>query len=73
MNNRGLGPLISTLSHMGGWPMIMETDEWNEEEYTWRKVDDNYMRLTGENTFFAVTVEELMGENKMYIHVCIVM
>jgi len=71
MDKRGLGPLITTLSHMGGWPMIMELDEWNEQEYSWQKVDDHYMRLTGENTFHTVNMEEQVGKNGPIMTACV--
>ncbi|XP_039304959.1 endothelin-converting enzyme 1 [Solenopsis invicta] len=53
---QGLQPIINTISRIGGWPMIMEPEEWNEEEYSWQKVDDQYMRLTGSNAFHEVDV-----------------
>lgn len=56
MDKRGLDPLLSTLSRIGGWPMTMDPDEWDEREYDWRKVDDQYMRLTGRNVFHDVYV-----------------
>lgn len=36
--------------------MTMDPDEWDEREYDWRKVDDQYMRLTGRNVFHDVRV-----------------
>lgn len=56
MDKQGLDPLVTTLSRMGGWPMIMDPDEWDEQEYSWQKVDDQYVRLTGINTFHNVHV-----------------
>lgn len=38
--------------------MIMDPDEWDEREYNWLKVDDQYMRLTGRNVFHDVRVYE---------------
>lgn len=58
IERHGLEPLVFTLSRIGGWPLIMEPDEWNEEEYSWQKVDDQYVRLTGRNTFHDVRVIE---------------
>lgn len=54
----GLELIVFTLSRIGGWPMIMEPDEWNEDEYSWQKVDDQYMRLQGRNAFHDVRVVE---------------
>lgn len=58
MEKQGIEPLVSTLSRLGGWPMIMEPDKWNEQKYSWQKVDDQYMRLTGRNSFHDVRVQE---------------
>ncbi|XP_014470512.1 PREDICTED: membrane metallo-endopeptidase-like 1 [Dinoponera quadriceps] len=55
-DKRGLDPLVSTQSRIGGWPMIMDPDEWDEQEYSWQKVDDQYMRLMGRNAFHDVYV-----------------
>lgn len=56
MNKQGLDSLVTTLSRIGGWPMIMDPDEWDEQEYSWQKVDDQYVRLMGTNTFHDVSV-----------------
>ncbi|XP_039304960.1 membrane metallo-endopeptidase-like 1 [Solenopsis invicta] len=59
---QGLQPIINTISRIGGWPMIMEPEEWNEEEYSWQKVDDQYMHLTGSNAFHEVEVWNFASE-----------
>ncbi|KAG7208458.1 hypothetical protein KM043_014684 [Ampulex compressa] len=56
MDEAGLEPILSILSRIGGWPLIMEPDEWDENVYTWQKVDDYYARLTGFNSFHDVHV-----------------
>lgn len=56
MDKQGLDPLVTTISRIGGWPMIMDPDEWDEQEYSWQKVDDKYLRLTGNNVFHDVRV-----------------
>ncbi|XP_012059351.1 PREDICTED: neprilysin-like [Atta cephalotes] len=73
MDSRGLEPLVFTLSRIGGWPMIMEPDEWNEEEYSWQKVDDQYVRLIGKNVFHDVRVNEncTLNECQKTVHVSI--
>lgn len=38
----------------GGWPLIMEEDEWDQKIYKWQNVDDYYARLTGLNSFHDV-------------------
>ncbi|KAL0099287.1 hypothetical protein PUN28_020096 [Cardiocondyla obscurior] len=57
IEKRNLEPLISTLADIGGWPMTMESNEWNEQTNSWQKVDDKYMRLTGRNAFYDVRVK----------------
>ncbi|XP_068979162.1 uncharacterized protein [Bombus flavifrons] len=52
----GLQPLVSTMWRTGGWPLIMEKDEWDQEIYKWQIVDDYYARLTGLNSFHDVQV-----------------
>lgn len=73
MDKQGLGPLIFTLSRIGGWPLIMEPDEWNEEEYSWQKVDDQYVRLTGTNAFHDVRVidDHISNKTRKIVHVLI--
>lgn len=56
LEKRNLEPLISILNQIGGWPLAMNTEEWNEKEYNWQKVDDFYSRLIGENGFFSFEV-----------------
>lgn len=51
---KGLEPLVTTMARIGGWPLIMEDEEWDESEYTWQKVDDYYAALTGFNTFYEL-------------------
>jgi len=68
----GLEPLVFTISRIGGWPLIMEPDEWNEEEYSWQKVDDQYVRLTGKNAFHDVRVVDNYldsNETEKVVHV----
>ncbi|XP_053978634.1 endothelin-converting enzyme homolog [Hylaeus volcanicus] len=50
LEKKGLQPLLLTLWRIGGWPMIMEDDEWNEDLYKWQLVDDYYASLTGLNS-----------------------
>jgi len=72
MDKQGLEPLVFTLSRIGGWPMIMELDEWNEQEYSWQKVDDQYVRLIGRNAFHDVRVIDYgWNESWKVVHVLI--
>lgn len=38
--------------------MIMQLNQWDEQEYSWQKVDDQYMRLMGRNVFYDVHVNK---------------
>lgn len=71
MDRQGLEPLVLTLSRIGGWPIIMDPDEWNEQEYSWQKVDDQYVRLTGRNVFHDVRVTPTWNESRKIINVFI--
>jgi len=65
IEKKGIDPLVSTLSYLGGWPMIMESDKWDEQEYSWQKVDDQYMRLTGRNVFYDVRIQKDSDDSKI--------
>ncbi|XP_011861287.1 PREDICTED: neprilysin-like [Vollenhovia emeryi] len=70
MERQGLEPLVFTMSRIGGWPLIMDPDEWNEQEYSWQKVDDQYVRLTGKNAFHDVRVIEYgWNETSKVVHI----
>lgn len=54
--------------------MIMHPDEWDEEEYSWQKVDDQYTRLMGRNAFHDLRVSEYVSnETGKEVHVHITM
>lgn len=65
IEKQGIDPLVSTLTRLGGWPMIMEPNQWDEQEYSWQKVDEQYMRLTGRNAFYDVRVNKDSGDPKV--------
>ncbi|XP_071645367.1 LOW QUALITY PROTEIN: neprilysin-like [Temnothorax longispinosus] len=70
MEKYGLEPLVFTMSRIGGWPLIMEPDEWNEQEYSWQKVDDQYVRLTGRNAFHDVRVIDYgWNDTRKIVHI----
>ncbi|XP_017889316.1 membrane metallo-endopeptidase-like 1 [Ceratina calcarata] len=53
----GLQPLISTMWRVGGWPLIMEENEWDEKMLMWQNVDDYYALLIGLNSFHDVHID----------------
>ncbi|XP_011861289.1 PREDICTED: neprilysin-like isoform X2 [Vollenhovia emeryi] len=70
IERQGLEPVVFTLSRIGGWPLIMELDEWNEQEYSWQKVDDQYVRLIGRNAFHDVRVFKYgLNETRKVVHI----
>ena len=38
----------------GGWPIAMDEEEWDPEEYTWQRVERYYAYLTGWLAFFEI-------------------
>lgn len=69
---KGLEPLVTTMARIGGWPMIMEPEEWDETEHSWQKVDDYYAILTGYNSLYNIRVINWPFANETYITVCII-
>lgn len=68
----GLEPLVTTMARIGGWPMIMEPEEWDETEHSWQKVDDYYAILTGHNSLYSIEVYASPFENDTYTLVSII-
>ncbi|XP_071875858.1 uncharacterized protein [Bombus fervidus] len=62
IEKRGVEPLLSTLWRHGGWPLIMEEGEWDEEIYNWQIVDDQFARLLGFNAFHDLYYIPLSSE-----------
>ncbi|XP_043510224.1 endothelin-converting enzyme 2-like isoform X1 [Frieseomelitta varia] len=62
IEKRGVEPLLSTLWRHGGWPLIMENEEWNDEIYNWQIVDDQFARLLGFNAFYDLRYASLTFE-----------
>ncbi|XP_076240019.1 uncharacterized protein LOC143182696 [Calliopsis andreniformis] len=56
IEKRGLQPIVSTLWRIGGWPLIMEEDEWDAEIYKWQNVDNYYAHLIGLTSLFDIRV-----------------
>ncbi|XP_054014746.1 membrane metallo-endopeptidase-like 1 [Hylaeus anthracinus] len=46
---RGVEPILSVMWRFGGWPLIMEDGEWDDNIYTWQFVDDSYARVVFTN------------------------
>ncbi|CAK9816371.1 Endothelin-converting enzyme 1 [Anthophora quadrimaculata] len=63
IEKRGVEPILSTLWRHGGWPLIMEDGEWDENIYNWQIVDDQYARLMGFNAFHDLRYSSLSYED----------
>ncbi|XP_043257874.1 neprilysin-2-like isoform X1 [Colletes gigas] len=63
LDKNGLQGIVFTLARAGGWPLIMEEDEWDEQIYKWQQVDDYYARLIGLNSLHDLSVDLLDWEN----------
>lgn len=51
INTHGLRILESVLMHVGGWPMVMNPDEWDEDN-TWQKVEQYFFQLRSSYVFY---------------------
>ncbi|XP_015117495.1 neprilysin-4 isoform X2 [Diachasma alloeum] len=51
---RGLKPLESILMRTGGWPMIMDPEEWYEGEISWQEIEKNYVYINGRFIFVDI-------------------
>ncbi|KAG7206718.1 hypothetical protein KM043_000391 [Ampulex compressa] len=56
MEKRGLEPVVSVLSGIGGWPLISNGANCEKNNYTWQDVDEYYARLTGSNRLHDLRV-----------------
>lgn len=54
MENRGLRPLESILMQVGGWPMTLDREEWNEDDHSWQSIEHEYFHLTGSYVFYKI-------------------
>lgn len=38
--------------HGGGWPMVMDPDEWDPVENTWQRVEQYFFQIGGSYVFY---------------------
>lgn len=43
--------------------MIMDADEWQEDDISWQGIEDHYVRLTGDYTFWKIEPFSIPDEN----------
>ncbi|XP_071868180.1 neprilysin isoform X3 [Bombus fervidus] len=56
MNKRGMEPILFILNEIGGWPIIIGKNKWNDDEQKWQNIDDYYAHLRGSNLLHDVRV-----------------
>ncbi|XP_057332174.1 neprilysin-11-like [Microplitis mediator] len=54
LEKRGLKPIESILMQVGGWPMIIDAEEWDENEHSWERIEHYYFDITGNYTFHSI-------------------
>lgn len=63
IEERGVTPILSKLNEMGGWPVLMASESWNEAEWTWEK-SMTEARVNGFKFNFFITFEMLADETR---------
>ncbi|XP_053595461.1 endothelin-converting enzyme homolog [Microplitis demolitor] len=52
LERRGLDPIESVLMQVGGWPMTIDAEEWDESEHLWQRIEQHYFQITGSYVFY---------------------
>ncbi|XP_057332181.1 neprilysin-1-like [Microplitis mediator] len=52
LEKRGLDPIESVLMQVGGWPMTIDAEEWDETEHPWQRIEQHYFQITGSYVFY---------------------
>ncbi|XP_008546803.1 neprilysin [Microplitis demolitor] len=52
LEKRGLKPIESILMQVGGWPMTIDAEEWDESEHSWQRIEQHYFQITGSYVFY---------------------
>ncbi|XP_051175091.1 neprilysin-like [Leptopilina boulardi] len=64
LEEAGIKPIETILSINGGWPIAMDPQEWDPEEFTWQQIDKFYTRLIFSPAFFSLANgESSFGSN----------
>lgn len=51
----GYEPIAKYMKQAGGWPMIMNSKEWKEEDVPWQKVAQYYAQISGKYSLFTIS------------------
>ncbi|XP_051161375.1 endothelin-converting enzyme 1-like [Leptopilina boulardi] len=54
IEKKGLEPLKKIIDKIGGWPMVMNTTEWEKKEITWQDVVYYYVDIVGGYGLFTI-------------------
>ncbi|XP_051164803.1 endothelin-converting enzyme 1-like [Leptopilina boulardi] len=54
IKKKGLEPLKKIIDKIGGWPMVMNTTEWEKKEITWQDVVYYYVDIVGGYGLFTI-------------------
>ncbi|XP_025160122.1 endothelin-converting enzyme 1-like isoform X3 [Harpegnathos saltator] len=57
IEKEGLEPMMTMLDATGGWPIIMENEGTNLENYTWQDIDNAYIPIFGFSSFVDISYE----------------
>ncbi|KAJ8664822.1 hypothetical protein QAD02_006484 [Eretmocerus hayati] len=52
----GLEPVENILVSLGGWPIMTNTEDWNDENNEWQKIDQYFMKFGEMSTFYNIHV-----------------
>ncbi|KAH0560736.1 neprilysin-1-like [Cotesia glomerata] len=61
LNRRGIKTLESILMRVGGWPITLDSEEWDEDAYNWEKIDNYYFQLTSSHIFYQFNIFPYVG------------
>ncbi|KAK0169102.1 hypothetical protein PV327_002848 [Microctonus hyperodae] len=56
LEKRGILPMEAILLQVGGWPMTLDPEEWDENEHSWQSVEHDYFHITGSHVFYDVSL-----------------
>ncbi|XP_051175093.1 membrane metallo-endopeptidase-like 1 isoform X2 [Leptopilina boulardi] len=56
LGTRGLKHIKAFLSQIGGWPLIMEREEWSSKKITWEEINQFYARLLFLSPFYRIKI-----------------
>ncbi|XP_043473981.1 membrane metallo-endopeptidase-like 1 [Leptopilina heterotoma] len=57
VGRRGLKHIKAFLAQIGGWPLIMEREEWSSMKISWQDINQFYSRLLFLSSFYRINVK----------------